>query len=332
MTPARLLYDLRECPDLGARERYRSHDVGRCYMCGLDCEPYGGVETRRAYSGEYSDWDCGREKLGTHVCAACVWATGGRPPDTYRMWTVVYREDRPPAPSNPKAHAGRLTEHLSLTGKENLLPALELLLAPPETGRYFCALADSGKIHTLPWAPVCEGPRWHVRLERHDVAATPRMLAELLSRTHELYEGGYVLEDIRTGEPHPSKLVKHGIDLWRRNDAVLSPVRGSSLFELALFLTRRSLTDETRRLIRPLVGRGDGAGGDVARPRDDALRIDRENQPNELVAASQERTRDRRSHGDNLQDNDFEHGAKAPNRCDGAQHKQGDLFAWGSAR
>lgn len=171
------------------------------------------------------------------VCVPCSWAFTGRPPDTLRLWSVVYREDRPASPSHLKATA--LGGHTHLQNKADPSEFHRILASPP-SGPWVCSVADSGQIHVLPFARVNRGPaRWTVRFERHDVTAAPEEYRSLSEAMQSLYDAGFSKDDIATA-PSPGRLFRAGIDLWRHHDSLLRRYRGGPLFTLSLFLLRKS--------------------------------------------------------------------------------------------
>lgn len=65
---------------------------GPCYWCG---EPVGEVacRVRDACGASFTDHDAAVSPESPWICGGCTWAMTGRPPDTLRGWTLVYRED-----------------------------------------------------------------------------------------------------------------------------------------------------------------------------------------------------------------------------------------------
>jgi hypothetical protein len=62
------------------------------------------------------------------------------------------------------------------------------------------------------------------------------------------------VDEIMTGSPSISKLVKHGVDSWEVHNDAISHYRDSSLFTLAAkFLTRKELPE-----IKKALGETDG--------------------------------------------------------------------------
>jgi hypothetical protein len=162
------------------------------------------------------------------------------------MWTVVYREDRTAPPSHPKAAPARVVPGAHLCARNDLSHLLATLLEPPRSGRWFAAVADSGKIHTLPYSPLLEGGAgpWRLRFERQYASASPAQFAGLLWHAASLYAAGFVKRDIASGEPHPSSLAKYGVETWRQHDERLRPFRGLPASRLAIWMLRKDMIDD----------------------------------------------------------------------------------------
>src|SRR5690606_32084086 len=106
-------------------------------------------------------------------------------------------------------------------------------------------IADSGKIHCLPHARINHGRGpWVVRYERVSVRSSPDEFAHVIHHAAQLYAGGFTKDDITSGRPHPSKLAKHGIDVWRRHATPLVPFVGGPLMDLAVALLRKETLDD----------------------------------------------------------------------------------------
>ncbi len=180
----------------------------------------------------------------------------GRPPDTLRLWSLVYREDRAAAVSH--ASAPNLGSYVHLQNKAD--PSeFDAILRDPPTTTWICSIADGGKIHVVPHARINHGAdTWCVRYERFNVHSNTAEYIKLAGAMQALLDVGFSKGDIKT-EPSPGRLVRCGIDMWRTYDSLLRRYRGGALFEVALFLRRRKDGNTDR----------DGKG-DAARAGDDA--------------------------------------------------------------
>jgi len=279
-TPARLLYEGAGSPP--SPKPAAAYD-GPCYWCGLPCDGLG-VPVAKVCNSMFSDHHLASSPEATHVCVPCTWAMAGKGSDTLRTWSIVYREDQPPYPNHEKSNPARHSRNACLCARNDMTPVLDALLEPPD-GRWFVSIAEKGKIHTLPHARVNHSQAWWlVRFERFDVTSTPQTFARLLHHQAQLYQTGFVKEDIRIGEPHPSKLVKYGIDLWHHHNTVLSPDRHSPAFQLALFLLKKDgIEDVIERTAHAAEPRSGDGPGSASRARRDAIGVDREDRPTGLV-------------------------------------------------
>lgn len=209
---------------------------GLCYWCGIEIA-YEACRTRDVCGSSFTDHDVVSVPSSPWVCLACTWTMTGRPPDTLRLWSLVYRENRAAAPSHDKApDLGRWIHAQNKADPS----AFDAILRTPPEGRWVCSIADSGQIHVAPFAIVNRGKgRWCVRFERSDVRGTGLSYRRVADSMQTLYDAGFSKADIAAA-PGPSKLYRCGLDLWRHHDEILRPFRGGALFELALFLRRKN--------------------------------------------------------------------------------------------
>lgn len=236
MNAARLLWIAAGCPDPRKPVRVVS---GVCYWCGGRAAR--GCRTRDVLGSSFTDHDAATAPASSWLCEPCTWAMTGRPPDTLRLWSVLYREDRASPPSHRKAPP--LGARIHLHNKADL-SAFDAALRDPPVGPWVCAIADSGQLHVVPFAAVNEGRAgWRVRFERLDVVATPAAYARLADAMATLYAAGFAKEEIARGAPAPHKLRGDGAARWRTAEVTLAAQRGSPLFDLSLFLLRKGDAD-----------------------------------------------------------------------------------------
>lgn len=211
--------------------------TGRCYWCASEIDGQA-CRVDDVVTDSFTDQDQALASTSPWLCIACSWAMTGRPPDTLRLWSIAYREDGVPWPANHPACTlpiGRIHAQ----NKADPSAFRSLLRTPPETGSWICSIAIGGQIHTLPFAPVNRGAdRYGVRVERVTVWTTPRQYIAIDDAIAALLSAGYTKQDIAE-EPFPGRLLTCGIDIWRAQQSVLAPWRGSGVLELALFLARK---------------------------------------------------------------------------------------------
>lgn len=293
---------------------------GLCYWCGQSL----GVDACRAAdvcSKTFTDHEHARRPSSDWVCEGCSWVMSGAPPNTYRMWSVVYREDREAAPSHEKAAQSRVGPHTHLAGKNDLRELVQILLEPPQA-RWAVSVADSGQIHTLPFAPINRGDGYGVRFERVTVRTNAKTFGTVLHHVASLYAAGFSKEAIGTGDVNPSSMLANGIDVWRLHARALRPWRGSPICDLALFLTNKEMANDYALRTRGSVD------GDCSRPGAvcDGVRVDEEDRCHRVVAAGEERPGDGGERGDELAAHGLGHVQEASNRNSDRQQRQLSLF------
>lgn len=214
------------------------------------------------------------------VCTACAWCSEGRPPDTLRMWSIVWRADGLEAPSTFVDYINeKMAEKdkwysvawlidspgLALVNRSDMTPLIDTLIDPPDSP-WFACVADSGQIHTVRFARMNAGPRWTIRFEREDVSCHADDFAETLWRVACLRQAGFTHDEILSGRPEPRRLVDpEAFDAWTTHTEPLASWRGSAVLELASFFCTKDWTDawksrtETKlRDARPRVVAGGG--------------------------------------------------------------------------
>ena len=212
-----------------------------CALCGAPCGGVGVRQRDAIAAASFSDWRDLAVPGSGYLCRACTWSMRGRPPDTIRMWSVLWREDE----KIPKSLGPWGAPAVHLNNKSDLSAFVDILRNPPQC-RWLVALADSGQIHTLAFAPVnlpC-AHQWGIRFERNDVRAGAGDFRLLHDTAVALYRAGFSRNDIFTGEVRPPALCKHGIDVWREHRPRIAPWFNSKLLELACFFLRKELRNE----------------------------------------------------------------------------------------
>jgi len=211
--------------------------AGTCYWCGQRIEGHA-CRTRDVFGSSFTDHDQAAQPSSPWCCVACSWACTGRPPDTLRLWSVVYREDGYVFPSrHPKA--ADLGPLIYLATKATIQPIVDTLLDPPP-GRWVVSVADSGQKHVVPFAIVNNSQSWwRVRFESVDVSCSVATFRRVAGVAASLYHAGYPKAVILGDPPGPGLLRKCGIDLWRAAQRELARYSGSSTLELAVWMLRK---------------------------------------------------------------------------------------------
>jgi hypothetical protein len=164
----------------------------------------------------------------------------GRPPDTLRLWSLVWAPGMDHPDNHPKAPW--LGKDIFLQNKADPSHFVSVLSAPP-VGKWACAIADTGKIHVVPFAVLNTGNGpWCVRFERADVRSTPAVFRALCATVTELLTVNISKQSIARGDMtvaqwrDPVKRQK-----WTRHYPDIEPMHGRDVLRLVLFLLRRPL-------------------------------------------------------------------------------------------
>jgi len=214
-------------------------EPGFCFLCGewsQTCIPAAKLPK------SFRDYDKGRAD-SKRVCAACIYVMAGKPPNTLRMWSMVWVETGGLPPTSAET-APLSTGRIWTGNKGDLRPALEVAMSPPPC-RWAVSLADSGKIHIIPYAPMAGPGRWAIRLERHTIADGLAPFRRVVHVVASLMEAGHSKAAILAGDPHPSTWRKPElIRAWMQHAPALEPWRRSPLLEAAVFLLRDTYAAE----------------------------------------------------------------------------------------
>lgn len=240
LTPARLLYTAAGKP---ASPKPVGRTSALCWLCGLSCDGTG-VPVLGAIGESFTDHSRVAIPSSTHVCVPCVWVMSGRPPDTFRLFSVVWRTDRPLAPNHPKAT--RIIPGAQFSAKNDLTEIKNILLVPPSDGSvWFCAISNSGKKHVVPFTKLnLNSLQWIIRLEDEDIHGSSVVFKKIFHCCVELRLAGFSNNEILKGNPFHGKLVKTGIDFWRKRERFLNPWREGGLLSLAIFLLQGKVSDD----------------------------------------------------------------------------------------
>lgn len=224
---------------------------GPCLVCGFPFPT--GVHQKDAIPPSDTDRLFYAAPFSTMVCSGCAWASSGSPPNTFRMWSVVYAEGAT-FPEHHEAVVKVIGEgraptlallkderQVCLTNKGLTDPVTSLLLNPPDTP-WFVSIATSGQIHTLRAAKTNVGRSWVVRLERQDVFGDSDTFADVLYHSGRLKQLGFGDADILSGEPNINSLFRNPSG-WQKHISHLSHYLNSGILELALWCHTKASTD-----------------------------------------------------------------------------------------
>lgn len=226
MTPAALLYRLAGCPPLAD-----TLAATPCWLCGAPALEDRGVDRVRWEGANFTDQNKARAQSSPIVCEPCAWACSWVPPPGY-----------PPAGDGRRGVNLRLFSHcydagIYAYGNKACKPWLLAWLRSTKHGPWFCAIADSGQKHTLPWTPLnlSGGVAGLVRFEEQTVALGEWSLCDAMTA---LLTRGVTKDEITTGRYRVASY-QHSAVSVRTFEADHGAARGGGWFTLCLWLAQR---------------------------------------------------------------------------------------------
>jgi len=220
--------------------------AGPCWVCGGDLARGQRVEDWQG--AQFTGQNRIRGPRGTHVCEACLWVMSrttpvpGRPPQEGKRFGGNWR-------NYSHLYDGTGTYMNASKGEKPLVLAF---LRAPHPGPWFCAVADSGQKHLLPWVPVNPGPGpGRVLFEEREIALPAHGDARwaVFGDTAALLTAGATKEEIAAGSYGPGAWQRCGEQV-RAYEERWAPERGGAWHELAVFLAQRDEAEVQARMER----------------------------------------------------------------------------------
>ena len=229
-TPARTLHALSGSPALDGCAPLETPEP--CWLCGRLA--VRGELVSRWMGASYTDQSRARCSASRWICEACVWCCAWSQPPGF------------PQPVEGRGLNLRLFSHLYaggfyLAANKADKAWIRAWLAAPKPAPWFCAIADTGQKHVLPWTPInlTPGVVGVVRFEERDVRVDERH-AVLVMEMSSLLTAGATKEEIESGRYRPETWTRVGAATLRDREArQIGPARGGGGFALALWLAQR---------------------------------------------------------------------------------------------
>lgn len=202
-----------------------------CWLCA---SPWGRGQLVDKWNGKsFTGQNRVRSPGSLYVCEPCVHVCSriapvpGRPPKPGKKFGGNFRN---------YSHCYDAGDYVNFSKGEK--PAILEWLRKPKRGPWFCAIADSGQKHTLPWVPVNPGGGV-VGLVLFD-ETTLRLPAELslVATMASLLTAGATKEEITSGNYRAQTWMRCRADV-EAGERTFAPERGGSWFGLALWLAQR---------------------------------------------------------------------------------------------
>lgn len=214
-------------------------DVFGCWVCGSNWQGRGAL-VAKWMPGSFTSQNRVRLPKSQWVCEPCVHICSrlspvlGRPPKEGKLQGGNYRNYSHAWWQKPDGSV----EYINASKGEK--PALLAWLRKPKQGTWWCAVADSGQKHVIPWAPVCRTAKSGSVLL--DDALITLGSWQLVDDMAELLTVGATKDEITTGDYHAGSIMRCGADI-EAFEKKWSGQRGGAFFGLAIWLAQR---DEER--------------------------------------------------------------------------------------
>jgi hypothetical protein len=192
---------------------------GTCRVCGLEST---GLPFADWVRPTFTDWD--KLRPGDILCRACQFSF-----KEHSELLAARADKEKPQRMRNYSHFVVGGEWLPLSKAQKAEMALILLKKSPQVA----AVAVSGQKHIVFRAQ----PGWW-QVEEQSMLPDPAALEWLLERVEKLYVG-FSKAEIGIGDYAQHRALKFGVGRWGAYEETLKPLRGTALFNLALFLAQK---------------------------------------------------------------------------------------------
>jgi hypothetical protein len=238
MTSAsQLIWRSAGCPT-GSRSDMIENIEGVCALCG-----HSDTKTvplmKACPPASFGGWQQMRWPSSDRVCRACSWSMEGMPPNTLRMWSILYRDDGVKSDVGPS-----LGENAAGSNRANLIPILETLCCPPEC-TWAVGVAESGKVHVVPYMHTNKGDGlWAIRVDRITLRESPTKMRHDVFHFSSLLAAGFRAKAIVERNPPIKDLSKIGIDVWKKHIEALGPASAGQTERLVAMMIKKEVANE----------------------------------------------------------------------------------------
>lgn len=204
---------------------FDSESDGECCFCGSEGD---GLSTEEAISWDYfTDCDLMESETG-HVCTACAYCMSHKSLKSGHWIATPNTYESPSTGDLPELFE-------SLRRGEYETPLAVHVSENPIRSE-----------HAYLWTPTNEDTQpLTITYSRQQARVDFDVLETLVRAVEDLRLHGFLLDDIRSGEPCVSDVSSIGRETFRIVDAVIEPHRGTTLLEVAITLSQ-SASDQGR--------------------------------------------------------------------------------------
>lgn len=199
-----------------------------CWLCGAH-ETARALEKEIVIKDTFMDHDKCKASASEWICEACAWSFSEH----------VFMEGR------ERLQRLRTYSHFVVNGVWRCLSKAQksemknILLNPPP-GEWIGVIANSGQKHIIFRAPVAVGAMPAIiQFEETQIAYLPRDLQHALYVIEYLLALGFSKTEIERDDYLPPRVMRAGMATWQNLRSQVSPLRGSPLLALALFLAQK---------------------------------------------------------------------------------------------
>lgn len=187
-----------------------------CWLCGGETHGQGRM-SKDVIRKTFTNTPFARAIESESLCTGCGWILAQR---HIRNWSLLVVDGRLEHPTRDRTR--------------------EVLLDPPKTYPWLLSIAVSGQKHISFPGKVVRSPRniW-VLLEQIPIQIPETGIGHILAPVEELYSAGFSKAEIQSGQYLQNRIRSAGLSWWREREEIIAPLRGSQLFELAVFVSQK---------------------------------------------------------------------------------------------
>lgn len=226
-SPSNMIYRVLEFPDVDSVEEHEGH----CMVCGTMINE--GVPEKKAFSGNFTDWDSLKRLDETHICKACRYCFQQGWMRNYPFIATSSKFFLYISKNSPKAVEGLPVEYRQ---RSNLLDDLFNLNGIIEDEDFIIGIPSSRK-HMVFKSRLNQSKNvFTVQFGENTLHFNVEELLTFKDIMLKQYEGGFSKEEIRTGEYEQHKIRKYGLEKWKKENHILKFKRKSMVFSLIVDL------------------------------------------------------------------------------------------------
>lgn len=226
-SPSNMIYRVLNSPGVDGVEEHQGH----CMVCGALISE--GVPEKKAFSGNFTDWDSLKRLDETHICKACRycfqqgWMRNYPFIATNSTFYLYISKNSPKTveelPVEFRQRSNLLNDLFNLNA---IITDEDFIIGIPSSRKHMVfksRLNQSKNVFTVQFGENT----LHLNVEEL------RIFKDIMLKQ---YTGGFSKEEIRTGEYEQHKIRKYGLEEWKKENHILKFKRKSMVFSLLVDL------------------------------------------------------------------------------------------------